>query len=293
MWATVSRRCRRPPRAPAEVATAARGAGRPRARAASGRELTTPALVLGSVAYGEADRIVTLFSRDLGKVSALGRAASKSRTRFGASLAPFVVGEAALEERHGSELYVLLRFEAREDHTGLGGDVLRLAHASYGTELVHRLTAQRQAEPTIYDLLVELYRTAVASAPSAWVLRAFELRLLEALGFAAALTRCVVCGVTDGAALDEAGATVVSERGGLACARCAASLRAGNVLCAQARRALLAVAAAPLASAPSLAGVVDAGATTRAREAMHALIAEHLTAPLRSLEFIRQLRGQA
>ena len=51
--------------------------------------IVAPAILLASVPFGEADRVVTLFTRSHGKVSAMARSARKSRTRFGASLSLF------------------------------------------------------------------------------------------------------------------------------------------------------------------------------------------------------------
>ncbi len=63
----------------------------------------TPAVVLRTVDYGEADRVVTLLCREGGKRSALARGARRSSKRFGAGLSLFGVGEATLLERPGAE----------------------------------------------------------------------------------------------------------------------------------------------------------------------------------------------
>ena len=65
---------------------------------------STGAVVVRVVDYGEADRVVTLISRDRGKLSAMARGARRSRRRFGAGLALFSVGRASLKERPGADL---------------------------------------------------------------------------------------------------------------------------------------------------------------------------------------------
>jgi len=92
--------------------------------------LTAAAIVLGAVNYGEADRIVTLFGRATGRVSALARGARKSQRRFAGGLGLCAIGTAALRERPGAELLTLERFDVTEPHPGLGADVARLAHAA-------------------------------------------------------------------------------------------------------------------------------------------------------------------
>jgi DNA repair protein RecO (recombination protein O) len=246
----------------------------------------TDALLLGSVAYGDADRIVTLFTRSHGKVGAMARAARKSRQRFGAALALFVVGEATLSERRGAELMRLDSFHAVHDLSALGLDVVRLGHASYATELVRELTPPHRPDPALLDLLVELYRVVAEHAPRADTLRAFELRLLDELGVGPALDRCVGCGTSAAAALDRA--ILDATRGGLLCPACAPTAHGTvRVLPPDARARLLLVRAGSLADA---AGRPPAPATEApARDAMHALLAAHLSSPLRSLEFLRKL----
>jgi DNA repair protein RecO (recombination protein O) len=263
----------------------------------AGPPLGTEAVVLRLVDYAEADRIVTLYTRDHGKVSALARSARRSRGRFGGALSPFVAGEAILRPRRGSELFVLERFDARHDFSSLAGDVVRFAHASYATELCRELTPAGQADPTLYELLVELYDVVTRCEPRADVLRAFELRLLEEIGLRPVFDRCVVCNALDAETLAAAGAILSPERGGLVCAGCAGrgagAFGGGNgvrSLPAAARARLLVVQRASLAEAADAAPASPELATA-AREAMHALLRTHLRQPLKSLEFLQKLRG--
>jgi DNA repair protein RecO (recombination protein O) len=258
----------------------------------SGTPIADEAVVLRSVAYGEADRIVTLLTRRHGKLSAIARAARRSQKRFGAALAPFVLGEAMLHERRGADLLVLDRFDARHDFSGLAFDVVRLAHASYATELVRELTEPRHVDPALFELLCELYETVSSHAPRADTLRAFELHLLDELGLRPVLDRCVGCGTADGAGLDAVGGQIDAARGGLVCGACAAraSFDAGRrALPAEARARLVAVRELSLAQAAAIEPL-PAVAQTAARTAMHALLAAHLRGPMRSLEFLEKLR---
>lgn len=254
--------------------------------------VVTPAILLASVPYGEADRVVTLYTRSHGKVSAMARAARKSRARFGASLSLFVVGEATLRERRGAEMMSLERFDAVRDFSTVGADVVAMAHASYATELTNRLTAPRQVDPALFDLLVELYEVVCSVPPASDTLRAFELRLLGEVGLRPVLDRCVSCGSDADAVLDEAGAVLDPGQGGLVCGRCAGQARGEGIrpLPARARHRLLQLQEASIAGAA--AGTpLDAEAGARAREAIHAILAAHLRSPLKSLEFLHKLRS--
>ncbi len=235
------------------------------------------AFLLGSVAYGEADRIVTLYTRGMGKVSAIARAAQKSRRRFGAALSLFVVGEAALADRRGADLYVLERFDAQRDLTRLGQDIVKMAHASYATELLRELTVPRHPDAALFDLTVAMYEALVAGAPRADRLRAFELRLLDEIGLRPVLDRCVACATeTLGA-----GAKVDAHRGGALCAAC--GLRAvGPALSPTVAARLVGLQRGEL---PAADAEIEA-----TRAVVHAFVLSHLRQPLRTLEFIHKLR---
>ena len=261
------------------------------ARSTAGAEILTDAILLRSVTTGEADRVVTMMTRSLGKVAAVARSAQKSRGRFGGALSAFVVGQATLRERRGSELMLLDGFDAIHDFTAIANDPVAYAHASYATELVRELSAPRHADVAAFELLAELYETVAAYPPAADTLRAFELRLMDDLGLRPVLDRCLSCGADDDATLDTPGALLDPGLGGLRCFRCATLARGAGVrpLPALARHRLLALADARLADAaqvPPLAGEHAA----RGRESIHALMAAHLPGPLRTLEFIQQLR---
>ena len=82
--------------------------------------------MLRSVDYGERDRVVTLLSRDRGKLSAFARGARASRRRFGGVLEPFTLVSAELSER-GGDLWGLEDASAERAFGGIRGDLLRIA----------------------------------------------------------------------------------------------------------------------------------------------------------------------
>jgi len=262
---------------------------------------TTSAILLRSIDYGESDRVVTLLGRSTGSLGAIARGARKSQRRFGGGLGLCSIGEAALRERGGSELLTLERFDVTISFPRLGADLVRMGHAAYVAELLAKLCAPRQAEPEIYDLAVVFLELLEAEGASATRLRIFELALLRGLGFAPTLDRCAACGRSDlstGATID---VRFIAERGGVVCQICA---RRGRLMRPSVRVALARLARTPMAEA----ALIDLAAADVAhdvahdpahdlahdvgggcREALHELIAIHLSAPLRSLEFLSKL----
>ena len=185
--------------------------------------LTTLAIVLRAVNYGEADRIVTLFGRDTGRVSALARGARKSQRRFAGGLSLCALGSAALRERPGADLATLERFDATNSHAALGSDVARMAHAAYAAELVGKLCAPHQVEAATFDWLVEFLRLLDGDGASAERLRVFEIGLLSGLGFGPMLDACAACGGERfaGRAASEVAYRWDPDRGGAVCVACA------------------------------------------------------------------------
>ncbi|HXJ23853.1 MAG TPA: DNA repair protein RecO [Polyangia bacterium] len=243
--------------------------------------LSTPAIVLRAVNYGEADRIVTLFGRDTGRVSALARSARKSQRRFAGGLGLGAIGIAALREREGAEVLTLESFQPSSgDHIALGADIGRVAHAAYAAELVAKLCAPRQAEPAVYDWLATMLDRLARGAATAERLRVFELGLLRALGFQPVVDHCAICGTTG----TEVAFRWDPDRGGAVCAGCA---RAGRPIGAEARLALAHLGDASLADAEDIKLAPDVNRACR--EALAEIINQHITGPLKSLEFIAKL----
>jgi DNA repair protein RecO (recombination protein O) len=243
--------------------------------------LVTPAIVLRTVDYGDADRVVTLFTRDAGKLAALARGAKKSVRRFGAGLGLFGVGEAVLVDKPNAELSGLERFDGARGFPALMSDVAKVAHGGYACELVRELIPPRQPEPALFELLIDFFTLLEAGPARAETLRIFELSLLDTLGLRPSLERCVAC---DRDELGAVGDVLDVRRGGVVCAACHGH---GRLLGDAVRCALVDAQARTLAEAPSwsLSPAINAGC----REALAAIIVDHVGRPLKSLEFIAKL----
>jgi DNA repair protein RecO (recombination protein O) len=109
------------------------------------RALTaTDALLLRAVDYRDADRIVTLFTRELGVVSALARGAKGSRRRFSGVLEPYALLRVELEGGRG-DLYTLKRAELAQVWSGVLGDFDRIQAGAAALRLVRELCGPRSA----------------------------------------------------------------------------------------------------------------------------------------------------
>jgi DNA repair protein RecO (recombination protein O) len=252
--------------------------------------LSTPAILLRTINYGEADRVVTLLGRSTGRLSALARGARKSQKRFGGGLGLCSVGEAALRERMGAELLTLERFDLQESYPSFSTDLGSMAHAAYVAELVSKLCAPRQAEAEVYDWLHAFLGELDRGNASAERLRVFELGLLGRLGFAPMVDACAACGGARSPAPapgDEIAFRWDPGRGGAICGGCG---QRGRPIRTIVRQALRRLAGMGLDAAGDEKLPVDVN--RGCRDAIHEVVKLHIVGPLHSLEFIAKMGGR-
>jgi DNA repair protein RecO (recombination protein O) len=155
----------------------------------------TEAIVLRSLRYGEADRILHLYTPGRGKVSAIAKGVRKARSRFGGRLEPFFRLNLVLYEGR-SDLMTVTSAETVAAHARLRDDSRTLDGAARACEAVARIFDDGDPHAGVYHLLANqlaLLDQAPASAGRANSL-AFRLKLLLAAGFAPQLAGCASCG---------------------------------------------------------------------------------------------------
>src|SRR5512132_1914795 len=111
------------------------------------------ALVLSTLDYGEADRLVTLFTKGRGKVTAFSAGARKSKRRFAGALEPFTLLKARLCERRG-DTYRLDGVDVETGFWAVRGELRLIARALYCVELCRELVKDGEAHPELFSLLV-------------------------------------------------------------------------------------------------------------------------------------------
>jgi DNA repair protein RecO (recombination protein O) len=151
------------------------------------------AIVLAARDYGEADKIVILFTREHGKIGGLARNAKKSRKRFGGSLEVFarlrlqIVLKEGLSRLEGTDLITIFP-HIRED-------LAKIGYAGYACELVDRLLPEAQPSARLYRLLVSYLEYLDSNPAIADDRRFFEVNLLNIIGYRIPLENCHQCGV--------------------------------------------------------------------------------------------------
>jgi DNA repair protein RecO (recombination protein O) len=156
------------------------------------RSLRAEGIVLRHSDWGEADRLLTLYTREHGKVRAIAKGARKINSRKAGHLEPFT--RVKLQLARGRDLLIVTQVETIDPYLPLREDLTRMGQASYAIELLDRFVPNEEiAVPSLYRLVTEtLARLAVEA--DAWLpIRYYEMRLLDFLGFRPQLFECVNC----------------------------------------------------------------------------------------------------
>ncbi len=155
------------------------------------RVYRTPAVVLKRMDLGEADRILTLYTRDFGKVRAVARGVRRGTSRSAGHLEPFTLTDVLFAV--GRELDVISQADTLEAFRHIREDLVLTSQAYYLTEVVDLLTAEREDNRAVFDILVDSLHSLSRDGNMRLAQIAFHLRMLEALGYRPELRECVGC----------------------------------------------------------------------------------------------------
>jgi DNA repair protein RecO (recombination protein O) len=198
-------------------------------------QVSTPAIILATLRYGETSKIVRLATRDHGVQSAIAKGASRPKSRFGAALQVLSGGQAQLILSERRDLHLLTAFDFAAVPVTLARDVGRYATATVLAEITLHFSPA-EPHPESFEVLklglARLEAVTRADLPAASLQEVW--RLVGALGFAPALDDCVRCGrpIPDGGPLPFS-----APDGGALCPACAGGSES-TLLPADAREAL-------------------------------------------------------
>lgn len=156
------------------------------------RVFRTEAVVLRRHDLGEADRLVSVYTPEHGKLRLVAKGVRRPRSRKAGHLEPLT--HTSLMIARGRELDIITQAEAIETFPMLQNDLARLAQATYAVELVDRFTLGEGDSRLLYRLLVETLGRLNQGREPFGVMRFFELQLLQTAGYRPELFRCLGCG---------------------------------------------------------------------------------------------------
>lgn len=151
------------------------------------------AVVLRHVDYGEADRILTLYTSQLGKTRAIVKGARKLTSRKAGHLEPFT--RVRLQLAKGRDMPLVTQADTVEAYLPLRENLVLTGQASYVIELLDRFTYDEGlSSSTVFRLLTETLARLASGADPWLAIRYYEMRLLDNLGFRPKLFECARCG---------------------------------------------------------------------------------------------------
>jgi DNA repair protein RecO (recombination protein O) len=211
--------------------------------------IKTEAVVLRSIRYGEADRILHLYTAARGRLGAIAKGSRRPRSRFGGRLEPFFRLEMVLYEGRG-ELLTVTGADTVAAHPRLRSSAPALGAAARASDAVLRLLDSAEPNPAAYNLLCRYLAllegdgegAVLDGAAGLATALAFRLKLVLAAGFAPELRSCARCGEADGLSGFSGAA------GGVVCGACQ---RDGFDLSEGAHAFMTAALGRPLAEAPA------------------------------------------
>ncbi len=155
--------------------------------------IRTEAIVLRAMAYRETSQIVTLFTREKGKMAVLAKGARLMKSRFGSSLQPMSYTQVVFYYRPTRGLQTLSESSHVQPFHHISNDLEKISVGLRCVELVYALMQEEEQNPQVFNLLLEtLGRLDEADAHAANLLPYFQIRLGTALGFAPHFDREVV-----------------------------------------------------------------------------------------------------
>lgn len=178
------------------------------------RVYSTPAIVLRQRKLGDADKIVTLYTANFGKVDAVAKGVRRVTSRLAGSVEPLSHGSFMFA--HGRNLDIITQAQPIETFQPLRDDLGRLSYAFYAAELIDRATEERSENFALYRLLLDTLRRLTQDNDLDLVLRFFEVSLLNELGYRPELQQCVICHDPS----KEDGKYFSASAGGIVCSDC-------------------------------------------------------------------------
>ena len=242
----------------------------------------TEAVVLRTIRYGEADRVLHLYSSTQGRIGAIAKGVRRPKSRFGGRLEPFFRLDLVLHRGRG-ELATVTAAHTVAGHPNLRSSGPALGAAARGCDAVLRLLDGEEANPAAYNLLCRYLALLDGQEPPSGVspfpsvdgaaglatALAFRLKLALAAGFSPELAACARCG--EGESL----AGFSGAAGGVVCASC---MRDGFELSSEAHGFMVEALGQPLAGAPA----AGPGSLRQVERAIAATLEHHANVRLRA-----------
>ncbi len=176
------------------------------------------AFVIRSAKFAESSRIVTFFSREMGKVKGVAKGVGRPKSRLGGKIEMFNLVEADFYKKETSDLGIVSSAWLLEDFKGISDDARKFGFASAWCEVLDKISHAEEPHPDVFSLTLEYFKALqlASSESSGLIFWTALLKLLGFEGYSPVLDNCVSCGKMVGTAKQ----AISLQRGGLICANC-------------------------------------------------------------------------
>lgn len=171
-------------------------------------------IVIRTTDYAETNKIVTLYTREWGKVGVMARGAKKPSSRLTAITQPFTYGHFLIQRGRG--LGSLQQGEIISSMRSMREDIFQTAYASYIIDLTDKSTDEKKPNPFLFQLLLQTLQYLDEGYDQDILMHIYEMKMLNVLGLYPILDHCANCGRTEGTF------SFSVREGGLLCHRCLA-----------------------------------------------------------------------
>ena len=184
----------------------------------------TEGIVLKSMEYEEADKIVTIYTKNYGKITAIAKGVRKIKSKFGSSLEIFT--HSAFLFYKGRNIDIVSQVEILESFFSASKEVIKFAFAANCVEIVNKLTEEREINVGLFDLLKEVLHYLRESNDPKLLALSFKWQTMSILGYRPLLNHCCRCNKS---VKDQKEIYFNIKEGGLLCNNCIAKDKEGCV----------------------------------------------------------------
>lgn len=155
------------------------------------RNYQTEAIVIKKIKLGEADRILTFYTPDYGKIEAVAKGVRRPKSKMAGHLELLTYSQIRLARGHN--LDTIIGSQTLDSFLSLKNDLWLISLGLYTAELVNQFTVEHVASRPLFQLLLDTLRHLSQAENTELVLRYFDLHLLDLAGFRPQLQECVSC----------------------------------------------------------------------------------------------------
>lgn len=168
--------------------------------------------MLRAIDYGETNKIVTLLTREWGKVAVMARGAKKPSSRLSSVTQLFTYGHYLIQKSRG--VGSLHQGEVIDSLRAIRENIFATAYASYIVELTDKITEEQRPNPYLFELLLQTLKYMNDGLDLEILTYIYEMKMLNVMGLYPSLDRCAVCKLSEGKF------SFSVKEGGFLCHRC-------------------------------------------------------------------------